>query len=67
MMEVTNGVQNARKRRRRQRRRFDKPAMSAHLLLDDRLQGEVGVISQDLFADLFRGYERDGMLRIHCG
>lgn len=60
-MEAHTGAQETRKRRRKQRRRLDKPAISAHLLLDDRLQGEVGVISPDLFADLFRGYEAAGM------
>lgn len=43
------------------RRRLDRPPISARLLLDDRLQGEAGVLSEDLFADLFRGYEFGGM------
>ncbi|KAF2088095.1 peroxisomal biogenesis factor 6 [Saccharata proteae CBS 121410] len=41
------------RKRRRRRRRQDRPAISAHLLLDDRIKGEVGVLSEDLFADLF--------------
>ncbi|KAB2574510.1 Peroxisomal biogenesis factor 6 [Lasiodiplodia theobromae] len=41
------------RRRRRRRRRQDKPAISARLLPDDRLKGEVGVLSDDLFQDLF--------------
>lgn len=41
------------RRRRRRRRRQDKPAISARLLPDDRLKGEVGVLSDDLFSDLF--------------
>ncbi|KAI9663659.1 MAG: peroxisomal assembly protein [Bathelium mastoideum] len=40
-------------RRQRRRRRQDKPPISAHLLLDDRLDGDVGILSEDLFADLF--------------
>ena len=40
-------------RRRRRRRKQDKPPISAHLLLDDRLNGEIGILSEDLFADLF--------------
>ncbi|KAF1810665.1 AAA-domain-containing protein [Eremomyces bilateralis CBS 781.70] len=43
-------------RRRRRRRRRDKPAISAHLLLDERMKGDVGVITEDLFCDLFPGY-----------
>lgn len=41
------------RRRRRRRRRQDKPAISARLFPDDRLKGETGVLSDDLFQDLF--------------
>lgn len=41
------------RKRRRGRRRIDKPAISARLLLDDRLKGEHGYMSDDLLADLF--------------
>ncbi|KAF2187030.1 AAA-domain-containing protein [Zopfia rhizophila CBS 207.26] len=54
-MEAQNGTMNPRKRRRR--RRLDRPAISARLLLDDRMKGEVGVLSEDLFADLFPGHK----------
>lgn len=47
-------------RKRRRRRRLDRPAISARLLLDDRLKGEVGVLSEDLFGDLFPGAKLDG-------
>ncbi|KAF2750986.1 AAA-domain-containing protein [Sporormia fimetaria CBS 119925] len=57
MMETRDGASNPRKRRRT-RRRLDRPPLSARLLLDDRLQGEVGILSEDLLSDLFRGYER---------
>ncbi|KAF1949431.1 AAA-domain-containing protein [Byssothecium circinans] len=50
-MEVQNGAPHPRKRRRR--RRLDRPPISARLLLDDRMKGEEGVLSEDLFADLF--------------
>jgi len=40
-------------RKRRRRRRVDRPAVSARLLLDDRLRGEVGVLSEDLWEELF--------------
>lgn len=38
---------------RRRRRRQDKPAISARLVLDDRVDSDVGTLSGDLFADLF--------------
>jgi len=58
-MEVHNLASNPRKRRRR--RRLDRPAISARLVLDDRIKGEVGVLSEDLFADLFPGQKGIGM------
>jgi peroxin-6 len=41
--------------RKRKRRRQDKSAISARLVLDDHVKGDVGIISEDLFADLFPG------------
>lgn len=40
-------------RKRKRRRRQDKPAISARLILDDHVRGDVGILSQDLFAELF--------------
>ncbi|KAI0013490.1 peroxisomal biogenesis factor 6 [Xylariaceae sp. FL0662B] len=40
-------------RKRRRRRRQDKPAISARLVLDDHVKGDIGILSDDLFADLF--------------
>lgn len=40
-------------RKRKRRRRQDKPAISARLVLDDHVKGDVGILSEDLFADLF--------------
>ncbi|KAK3498519.1 peroxisomal biogenesis factor 6 [Neurospora crassa] len=40
-------------RKRVRRRRQDKPALSAKLVLDAHVKGDVGVIATDLFADLF--------------
>jgi peroxin-6 len=57
-MEALNTALHPRKRRRR--RRVDRPAISARLLLDDGLQGEVGVLSADLFDDLFPGSRNSG-------
>ncbi|KAE8446441.1 peroxisomal assembly protein [Mollisiaceae sp. DMI_Dod_QoI] len=39
--------------RKRKRRRLDKTAISARLVLDDHVRGDVGILSEDLFADLF--------------
>ncbi|RDW95269.1 putative peroxin-6 [Coleophoma crateriformis] len=40
-------------RKRKRRRREDKGAISARLVLDDHVKGDVGILSEDLFADLF--------------
>jgi hypothetical protein len=37
---------------------LDRPPISAHLLLDERMKGDVGIISEDLLRDLFPGYKR---------
>jgi peroxin-6 len=63
-MDAPNGVPHPRKRRRR--RRLDRPAISARLLLDDRMKGEVGVLSEDLFTDLFPGFRPAGVYRDAC-
>ena len=48
-------MDSKRKRRRGQRRRLDRVAVSASLLLDERMNGEdVGLVSQDLFQSLFQ-------------
>lgn len=39
-------------RKRKRRRRQDKAAISARLVLDDHVKGDVGILSEDLFADL---------------
>lgn len=39
--------------RKRKRRRQDRSAISARLVLDDHVKGDVGILSEDLFADLF--------------
>ncbi|KAK0618244.1 hypothetical protein B0T17DRAFT_618860 [Bombardia bombarda] len=41
------------RRRRPRRRRQDKPALTARLVLDDHVKSDVGILSEDLFADLF--------------
>ncbi|AEO53414.1 hypothetical protein MYCTH_2294706 [Thermothelomyces thermophilus ATCC 42464] len=41
------------RRRRVRRRRHDKAAVSARLVLDDHIKTDVGVVSEDLFAELF--------------
>lgn len=37
----------------RRRRRQDKPAITSRLVLDDHVKSDVGILSQDLFTDLF--------------
>jgi peroxin-6 len=44
-------IPNTRKRKRR--RRQDKPAVNARLVLDDHVKGDVGILSEDLFKELF--------------
>jgi len=46
-------------RRRRRRRRQDKAAISARLVLDGHIKGDVGILSDDLFADLFPHLRED--------
>ncbi|GKT41860.1 peroxisomal biogenesis factor 6 [Colletotrichum spaethianum] len=44
----------ARRNKRSRRRRQDKPAIAARLILDDHdVRGDVGILSEDLFTDLF--------------
>ncbi|KAL2165260.1 hypothetical protein VTH06DRAFT_557 [Thermothelomyces fergusii] len=47
------------RRRRARRRRHDKAAVSARLVLDDHIKTDVGILSGDLFAELFP-HLRDG-------
>lgn len=56
-------VVTSRKRKAR-RRRQDKPALSARLVLDDHVKGDVGILSEDLFSNLFPQL-RNGKLRLH--
>jgi hypothetical protein len=41
------------RKRKARRRRQDKPALSARLVLDDHVKGDVGILSEDLFSNLF--------------
>ncbi|KAI9764498.1 MAG: peroxisomal assembly protein [Geoglossum simile] len=41
------------RRKRRRRRRPDRPAISAGLLLNEQLKGDIGVLSEDLWVELF--------------
>ncbi|KAF4415112.1 peroxisomal biogenesis factor 6 [Fusarium acutatum] len=40
-------------RRKNRRRRQDKPAITAKLVLDDHIKSDVGIVSEDIFRDLF--------------
>ncbi|KAK5677346.1 peroxisomal assembly protein [Elasticomyces elasticus] len=56
---------NAGSLKRKRRRRQDKPPISAHLLIDSSLRGEVGVLSDDLVLDLFPKHrDLDGRLHV---
>ncbi|KAL7962671.1 AAA domain-containing protein [Trichoderma compactum] len=52
-MAVSDGAPVVSHKRRNRRRRQDKPAITARLVLDDRTKGDVGIVSDDLFSDLF--------------
>ncbi len=43
-------------RKRKRRRGQDRPTISARLFLDEGLKGDVGIVSEDLFAELFPGH-----------
>ncbi len=58
-MEAPNGHIIA-SRKRQRRRRHDRPAVSARVLLDERIKGDVGILSEDLFNDLFPGSKKTG-------
>ncbi|CAK7265553.1 peroxisomal assembly protein [Sporothrix epigloea] len=49
----SDGQSLGHRHRRRRRRRLDKPPVNARLVLDDHVRGDVGILSEDLFADLF--------------
>jgi hypothetical protein len=49
-------------RKRKRRRRQDKPAIAARLVLDDHVKGDVGILSEDLFADLFPNLQTGSLL-----
>jgi len=40
-------------RKRKRRRGAEKPAIHAQLIFEDSLRGDVGLVSEDVFADLF--------------
>lgn len=52
-MATTTTTNTVAQRKRRRRRRQDKPSIAARLVLDDHVKGDVGILSDDLFADLF--------------
>ncbi|KAI1631538.1 hypothetical protein F4809DRAFT_631844 [Biscogniauxia mediterranea] len=53
------GHDPATRRKRRRRRRQDRPPISARLVLDGHVKGDVGFLSDDLFADLFPHLHHD--------
>ncbi|KAI1760446.1 peroxisomal biogenesis factor 6 [Hypoxylon sp. FL1150] len=53
--------------KRRRRRRQDKPAISARLVLDNHVKGDIGILSDDLFADLFPHLHQDVSGEVESG
>jgi peroxin-6 len=41
------------RKRKARRRRQDKPALTARLVLNDHVKGDIGILSEDLFSSLF--------------
>jgi peroxin-6 len=48
--------------RKRKRRRQDKSSITARLVLDDHVKGDVGILSEDLYADLFPGINQGSLV-----
>jgi peroxin-6 len=48
-------------RKRKRRRRQDKPAINARLVLDDHVKGDIGILSEDLFKDLFPAVDQGNL------
>ncbi|KAM3511599.1 hypothetical protein MY11210_004753 [Beauveria gryllotalpidicola] len=46
-------------RQKIRRRRADKPALSSRLILDDHIKSDVGILSEDLFTDLFPHFRQN--------
>lgn len=52
-------------RKRKRRRRQDKPAIAARLVLDDHVKGDIGILSEDLVADLFPHLQHSQSNAVH--
>jgi peroxin-6 len=48
-------------RKRKRRRRQDKPAINARLVLDDHVKGDIGILSENLFKDLFPAVDQGNL------
>lgn len=53
MADSSNIAESVFRKRKARRRRQDKPALSARLVLDDHVKSDVGILSEDLFSNLF--------------
>lgn len=53
-------------RKRKRRRRQDKLAISARLVLEDHVKGDIGIFSDDLFYDLFPEFANGGSPLSHA-
>ncbi|KAF4983294.1 hypothetical protein FZEAL_1279 [Fusarium zealandicum] len=52
-MASSSTLVNTSVKRRNRRRRQDKPSVAAKLVLDDHIKSDVGIVSEDIFRDLF--------------
>lgn len=53
MTTAANSAEAASPRHKIRRRRADKPAITSRLILDDHIKSDIGILSDDLFTDLF--------------
>lgn len=53
MTTASTSAAAAAPRHKIRRRRTDKPAITSRLILDDHIKSDVGILSEDLFTDLF--------------
>jgi len=56
---MENDQTNLYHRKKRRRRRPDRPAISGWLVLEEQLEGDVGILSEDLYTELFPGSQTD--------
>ena len=58
---MDNHLTNLYHRKKRRRRRLDRPAISGWLVLEEQLKDDVGILSEDLYTELFPGSQTDSV------